>query len=189
MDNSSPETQEWFVTEVRLTQGRIRAYIRRLGVRPESVDDMAQEAYLTAFEKLNQFTQASDFGAWICQIARRQIANERRTEARRQRILSEEVTAHLLAHEDSTPEPLSKSQQAEELAALRQCVDQLPEKSRQLLHERYAEETRPAVIASRMGLSSNQVRQRLLRLRRTLLQCLKRQFGDVDLAGGGSLTQ
>ena len=180
------ELHEWFIDQVRLTEHQVRAYVRRLGVCSDSVDDVAQEAYLTAFAKSDEFTRGGDFAAWVCQIARRQIANERRTETRRRRIVSEGITAHLLAHAATQPEPSAVHIRNEELTALRNCVDELPEQSQLLIRERYLEEVPPTVIATRMGSSSNQVRQRLLRLRRLLSDCVEKQFGDIGFAGGGT---
>lgn len=170
-------SRDWFVGQVRVTQGPVRAFIRRLGVRPESVDDIAQEAYVTAFLKHDEFIPGANFCSWICQIARRHVANERRTEVRRRQILSEQVTDLLLAQQSEVFAPIDENVHQETLTTLGECVAKLPEHSRALLHERYHEDLRPGVIASQLGLSSNQIRQRLLRIRRTLLACLEQHGG------------
>lgn len=177
MDEELDNSKDWFVQQVRATQRDVRAFIRRLGVRPECVDDIAQEAYLTAFSKRTEFTHGTNFAGWICQIARRHVANERRTESRRQQILSEQVTSLLLARQSETMSLSAATAQQEEIDSLGDCIKQLPENSRMLLHERYHEDLRPSVIAGRLGISSNQVRQRLLRLRRALLTCLQQREG------------
>ena len=87
---------EWFMEEVQSEQARLRSSIRALGVRAEAIDDIAQEALVIALTKLDEFDRGGDFGAWVRQIARRLVANERRKEARRNLILSDEVTDLLL---------------------------------------------------------------------------------------------
>ena len=173
MSKDSNISREWFVGQVRITQGTVRAFIRRLGVRPESVDDIAQEAYVTAFLKREDFILGANFSSWICQIARRHVANERRTDVRRRQILSEQITDLLLAQQPEASSPIDETAHQEALVTLSDCVKKLPEDSQTLLHERYHEDLRPGVIASQLGLSSNQIRQKLLRIRRTLLACLE----------------
>src|SRR5205807_5867899 len=96
MAGSPPHDQVWFIDRVREHQARLRASIRALGVRAESVDDIAQDALVLAWEKLAQFDPGGDFGAWVMQIARRLVANERRKQARHSRILAGEVTDILM---------------------------------------------------------------------------------------------
>ena len=127
---------EWFVEEVQSEQARLRSSIRALGVRAEAIDDIAQEALVIALTKLDEFDRGGDFGAWVRQIARRLVANERRKEARRNLILSDEVTDLLL---DLRLEPAhwtDRLEREDELSALRKCLAALPNRSRKLLHQR-----------------------------------------------------
>ena len=168
---------KWFMEEVQSEQARLRSSIRALGVRAEAIDDIAQEALVIALTKLDEFDRGSDFGAWVRQIARRLVANERRKELRRNQILSDDVTDLLL---DLRPEPAQwadRLEREDELSALRKCLAALPKRGRELLHQRYFEDLSPGTIASRLGLTSNQIRQSLLRLRRELLECIERRLG------------
>ena len=89
--------------QVRREQSRLRAFVRSLGVRAEGVDDIAQDALVIAYERLDVFRDDEDFGAWVRGIARRLVANWLRKENRRRVILSEHMT-ELLA--DSDPQHL-----------------------------------------------------------------------------------
>ena len=60
---------------------------------------------------------------------------------------------------------------------MRKCLAVLPNRGRKLLHQRYFDDLSPGTIASHLGLSSNQIRQSLLRLRRELLECIERRLG------------
>lgn len=161
-----------FIDLVREHQSLLRASIRALGVRVESVDDVAQEVFLLAWQKLADF-DSGNFGAWLMQIARRLIANERRKELRRRRILSGEVTNLLLQSLPDEDRPVDYLIRAEEADALKNCLAQLPNKGRQMIQWRYFDRQTPATIADRLGRSSNYARQVLLRLRRLLLQCVQ----------------
>src|SRR4051794_10508064 len=131
---------KWFMEQVECEQSRLRGSIRALGVRAEAVDDIAQETLLIALTKLEEFDRGSDFGVWVRQIARRLVANERRKEKRRNLIVSDHVTdfiLELLAERANRGDPLERE---DELTALRQCLAELPNSSRELLHQRYFED-------------------------------------------------
>ena len=61
-----------------------------LGVRPESVDDIAQETFVIAYRKLTMFERGTNFGAWLRTIARNLVRNELRRQGRR-RVLANDV--------------------------------------------------------------------------------------------------
>src|SRR5262249_60155117 len=100
--------REWFIDRVREHQARLRASIRALGVRAEAVDDIAQDALVLAWEKLPEFDRGGDFGAWVREIARRLVANERRKDARRNRLLAGEVTDLMLRMQSAAAGPLAR---------------------------------------------------------------------------------
>jgi RNA polymerase sigma-70 factor len=163
--------------QVQREQARLRSSIRALGVRAEAVDDIAQEALVIALKKLDEFERGGDFGAWIRQIARRLVANERRKERRRNLILSDHVADILFDLPLGPAIPGDRLEREDELAALRACLAELPKHGRELLHHRYFEDLSPGAIAGRLGRSSNQVRQMLLRLRQSLRGCIGRRLG------------
>ena len=172
---SAPREQAWFIGQVRLHQSRLRASIRALGVRAEAVDDMAQDTFLLAWQKIGEFDPGGNFGAWVAQIARRLIANERRKDARRSRLLAAEVTDLLLHMASQGNKAADKT---EEFAALRTCLDQLPPHGREIIRLRYFENLSPGAIAGHLGRRSDAVRQFLQRLRRKLLECVESRLGS-----------
>jgi RNA polymerase sigma-70 factor (ECF subfamily) len=171
----SNDTRKWFIEQVQREHTRLRAFVHSLGVRSEDVDDIAQEVFLISFRKLDEFEHNGDFGAWVRQIARRIVAGERCKESRRNKLLSDHVTDLLLESEDvRLPCAWGEDHEQDELAALRSCLSKMPKPSRDLLQQRYFEELSPGEIGARLGKSSNQIRQTLLRLRRSLLTCMTR---------------
>lgn len=169
--------QAWFITQVRQHQSRLRTTIRALGVRAEAVDDIAQDSFLVAWQKIADFDQGGNFGAWVGQIARRLIANERRKDARRSRLLAGEVTDLLLRMAAEADRTTARLKNMDEFAALRNCVEELPAHGREVIRLRYFENQSPGTIASHLGRPSDAVRQMLLRLRRKLLECVEKRVG------------
>ena len=47
---------------------RVRSLIRRAVKDPETTDDLCQEVFLRAFEKIHQFDTQRNFGSWIYKI-------------------------------------------------------------------------------------------------------------------------
>jgi RNA polymerase sigma-70 factor, ECF subfamily len=169
--------QPWFMAQVAQHQARLRASIRALGVRAEAVDDIAQDTFLLAWKKLAEFGSGGDFGLWVAQIARRLIANERRKDARRSRLLEGEVTDVLLLMASEEDKTVAWSDKADEFAVLRSCLEELPRHAREVIRLRYFENQSPGAIASHLGRPSDAVRQLLLRLRRKLLECVESRLG------------
>lgn len=158
--------------QVRREQAGLRAFVRMLGLRAEAVDDVAQEAFVIAYEKLQTFERGTNFGAWVRTIARFLVARERRRDERRQRVLSEPILEFLF----DPPLASAGGEDEARAGALRACLAELPERSRRLVQQRYYENLPPAVIASQEGRTANDVRQALFRLRAALHACILRRL-------------
>jgi len=68
-----------FGTLVRQHQSKVRGFLRRLTRGDAALaDDLAQETFLEAHRKLDQFRGEGSFGAWLCGIAWSRFLMERR---------------------------------------------------------------------------------------------------------------
>lgn len=151
---------------------RLRAFIRSLGVDPDWVDDIAQEAFLIAYRDQDTFDETRDFGKWLRGIAANLVRNEIRKDARRRRILHTELSELLLQQYSTSqekPEPVT-------LEAIRHCVDKLSPKSRDVVERRYREGESASDIAHVLALTADNVRQMLVRIRRQIKQCVELQL-------------
>jgi RNA polymerase sigma factor (sigma-70 family) len=72
----------------------VRGLLRRMGAAPAEADDVAQDAFLAAFEAIAEFRGEGTFAAWVKRIAARQYL----------RRLQKERRAASLAAEDLEPE-------------------------------------------------------------------------------------
>ena len=170
-----PEKLEAFSELVREHQAGLRAFIRALGVEADWVDDLAQETFVVAFQKQGQFEGGKDFSRWLRGIARNLVANERRKEARRARILHGPFTDMLLEDQVSeTPEDATDTSRLME--AMNDCIGQLPERSRELLHKRYGGNANASTLAGLFKMSPDAVRQSLMRIRVWVKQCIEKKL-------------
>jgi RNA polymerase sigma-70 factor (ECF subfamily) len=56
---------------VRRHGSAVRGVLRRMGAAPAEADDVAQDAFLTAFERIAEFRGEGTFAAWVKKIAAR----------------------------------------------------------------------------------------------------------------------
>jgi RNA polymerase sigma-70 factor, ECF subfamily len=169
----SPTGAAEFESHVREHQAGLRAFIRALGADDAWVDDLAQEAFLVTYRRFDEFEPGTDFGKWLRSIARLLLANERRKAARHSRLLPFAVADVLLAADSGD------QGRGPDLDCLRQaleeCVGQLPPRSRDLLHRRYAANENAAKLARRLRINADAMRQQILRIRLVVKECLQKK--------------
>ena len=169
MDDKSENLRFEFEALVVEHHVRLRAFVRSLGVDPDWVDDVAQEAFLTAYRQWDSFDQERDFGKWLRGIAANIVRNETRKKARRQRILDTELAEILLTRYAESKErhgPLS-------IDAIRQCIAELAPRSQQAVSGRYRDGLSGPQLAERLDTTAANVRQILVRVRRQVKQCVE----------------
>lgn len=170
--------RDMFIEQVRQHHASLRGFVRALGVDPLWVDDVAQEAFIVAYQRLDEFDQGRDFGAWLRGIARNLVINERRKDARRKRILSDNLTDVLLATSsvsDQEDEEMGDSSLAK-LQALKGCLKDLPPKSLSLLKARYEDEIPAQDMADQFAMNPPALRKALERLRTALRKCMEERL-------------
>ena len=123
---------------VRRHQGAVhRAALSAVG-SPADADDVAQEAFLLAFQRLKSFRGEAAFKTWVLTITWNQAMNHRRKATRWLRrfmsVESEEGSAFqsmAFAAPGGTPEDLASHTQLRE--QIRDAIRELPEKMRDAL--------------------------------------------------------
>jgi RNA polymerase sigma-70 factor (ECF subfamily) len=174
----NPGDRELFIEQVREHHAGLRGFVRSLGVDPLWVDDVAQEAFIVAYNRLGEFDHSRDFGAWLRGIARNLVINERRKDARRKRIISDNLTEVLIASSSATDEEEDEMGDLAlvRLNALKECVKGLPEKSLRLLKSRYEDDNSAQDIAEEFSMNPPAVRKALERMRTALRDCMEEKM-------------
>lgn len=80
---------------VRRHSNAVRGLLRRMGAQPALADDLAQDAFMIAFEKCGAYRNEGSFGAWVGRIAARLYLRQVRKEARYIDELPDDVCASL----------------------------------------------------------------------------------------------
>lgn len=167
------QKRDEFARFVREHQASLRSFLRVIGVKPDAVDDLAQETFLAAFRELDRYDADQDLGKWLRGIARNLARNELRKTARRCRITDGELTEHLLA--ETERDQTEESYEEHDFRSLRDCLEQLPEKSRRLITGRYADEWKAPFLADQFELTATAVRLALMQIRKQLRGCIEKR--------------
>jgi RNA polymerase sigma-70 factor, ECF subfamily len=159
----------------------VRALCALRAADPGRADDLAQQVFLTAWKRLQELDNDVPFWPWLESITRNHLLNEWRR-VQRERGLKQRYTQAWLARMESEEYGEQESDQIElQVECLRECMQQLPEKMKDLVRMRYEENCSSEQIASRMGRSSDAVRQTLVRLRDKLRDCVERRMSNRGL--------
>lgn len=174
---SNQTEKDEFTLLVKEHQAGLRAFIRRLGVRKDAVDDLAQETFLLAHLEMEQFRKGEDFGKWLRGLARNLVRNELRKLARRCRITDEGLTQYLITQAELNQE--EKPYLEEDFQILDQCFNKLPEKSKNLVLGRYDDQLNATSLAQKFKMTATAVRLSLMRIRKQLKGCVESQVVQI----------
>lgn len=152
-------------------QGDLRAFIGALIRDAAARDDIFQNVALTLWESFDRYDPSRSFGAWARGIAAKKVLHEHRSNARFPLVFPPEAVQTLLDAYERTETP-----EAPRRAALRDCLDQLPERTREILTLRYDQELSGDTIAARLGSTVDAIHQTLSRTRTSLADCIRRRL-------------
>jgi RNA polymerase sigma factor (sigma-70 family) len=85
---------------VRRHGSAVRALLRRMGAQAALADDVAQDAFIHAFERCAEFRGEGTFAAWVKRIAARLYLKRVAKEARYVAELDDDSTAPVVEHGD-----------------------------------------------------------------------------------------
>ena len=151
---------------------------RAAEIHPNRVaaQDILQETNLVLCKKVSEFEPGTNFKAWAFAIARFEVLNYRKQQARDARLVFSEELEETFAEE--------LAQQSDDLerrhAALKACLGKLREKDRALLMHRYAKKGTLDEFARAAGRSVGGLKVTLHRLRNTLLACMQKQLSNPE---------
>ena len=143
--------------------------LRMLG-DPDEADDVVQETFVRAWERIGTFDPARRFYPWIFTIARNRCLNalrRRRTWGFRS-LSSDDPPA------PAAPGGTSATVEERELGgALEECLEELPGDQREAFELRHGDGLRYAEIAAALGIPEGTVMSRLHRAREKMRDCLE----------------
>ncbi len=121
-------------------------------------EDAAQDAFVTAWIKLNTLREPSKFGGWVCRIARNCALN---TVTRYRSFLPIDAVDNLEFAADIGNDPEMLYALSEEKKELDDTIDKLPRRIKQIITLHYFEGLSIAEIADKMRISEGTVKSQL----------------------------
>ena len=170
--------QEQFVQLWTAAQPAVAGYICALMRDGEVAKDVLQETALVLLRRFAEYDSQRPFLAWALGVARFQMLGHQRDAARSFLTFDTELMERFTEHWAETAPAADRR-----AGALRECLEKLPGRARDVLRQRYFEELTAEDIARRLGANGASVRVMLQRIREQLRKCIERRMQ----AEGGAL--
>jgi RNA polymerase sigma-70 factor (ECF subfamily) len=165
-----------FAELVRRHQSAVRACLAVRLDQPHEAEDLAQEAFVTAYRKLDEFDVERPFGPWVRSIA----FNLLRNHWRKFRVVGVGGNEELEAMVEQSIAARCDGREGRELSALRDCLETLDGPARALMERRYSDEASVREIAKEQGRGYSAVTMHLHRVREILANCVRAKLGEAS---------
>ncbi len=121
-------------------------------------EDAAQDAFVTAWMKLNALQDPGKYGSWVCRIAKNCALN---MISRYRSFLPLDLVDNLSITDNYAENPAELYAQSEKLSEVNKSIEVLPEKVRQIIQMHYFDGLSIVDIADRMRISEGTVKRQL----------------------------
>ncbi|TNJ35062.1 RNA polymerase sigma factor [Arenimonas terrae] len=140
-------------------------------------EDIAQEAFLSAWQNLRRLNNPASFLPWLRQITRNLARDHLRAQHHRANP-GGDIEALIASVADPQPGPSEHLAEAQDHAIAAAVIDSLPEESREVLLLYYREGQSSRQVAGLLGLQDAAVRKRLSRARERVREELLQRLGE-----------
>jgi RNA polymerase sigma factor (sigma-70 family) len=132
-------------------------------------EDVMQEAFLSAFEKIHTYSGSVSFGAWLKKI----VVNRSLDALSKRKAIFEDIELHTGIHDDSGEEISYKEEVESKVEEVKNAIERLPEGYRVILSLYLIEGYDHDEIAEMLNISSSTSRSQLSRAKQKLVSELK----------------
>lgn len=154
---SMPVMDEDFARLLESERIPIERYVRFRIISRADADDVLQDVYLAAYQRFSQLKSRESFKAWLISIARNKCRDYFRSNAARYEIPIDTLEERELS---------DGRQGVTELTAVRETLDLLGDRDKQILYLYFFKEKPQAEIAKILGLPLGTVKSRLYTAKR-----------------------
>jgi RNA polymerase sigma-70 factor (ECF subfamily) len=158
-----------FVRELTESQSALRGYCFASLGYGEEAKDAVQRVNLVLWKKSGQWRPGTKFLSWALAVARFEVLASVR-HRQRERVLFDSDVVELMAGTAEAQAPAA----AERTEALVHCLEKLRPDHRGLLLAHYVTGHTTAEIAQSRGQGRSAIKVQLLRIRRTLAECIQK---------------
>jgi len=155
----------------------LRTLVRTLVPSLRDASDVMQEVAVVLWQKFAEFDATRDFRKWAFGVARYEVLAFLRDKGRDRHVF-DDVLVNKLADEAA----VAASRHDAQREALEACLQKLPDSQRALVLAAYAEGARMDQLAEHRGQTAMSLYKALHRIRKVLLECVRRAIAREDLA-------
>ena len=137
----------------------------------EDAEEVAQDVFLKAFQKLATFRKESSFQTWLYRIAYNEAISKVRKNKVKLLDLEEEITGNI--PDEEVEEDVAGLDEQEQKLVISKILDKLPEIDRVLITLFYLENQPVTEISEVTGLGESNVKVRLHRVRKRIYSDLQ----------------
>jgi RNA polymerase sigma-70 factor (ECF subfamily) len=180
---------EAFTELINAHKSKIYALAWKLTGNAQDTEDIVQETFLRAIDKIDSFRLEASFGTWLYTIAlnlaRAQFAKAKQAELKP---LEDYLPAHEHGHLDADhptesglfdwKDPAAELETARLRESINEALNELPYKYREAFILRYFKELSVKEVAEMTGESVASAKSRILRARLALRDSLSKKFKD-----------
>ncbi len=169
--------QEAYGRIVAACQNTVTAIALAITHDVQASEDIAQEAFLRAWQRLDRLKNSTSFLPWLRQITRN-LARDYLRSRHHLPLSGETAEIAIGMAADPAPAPEERMLRTEEEIAAADIISALPEDSRETLLLYYREGQSSQQVADLLGLSDAAVRKRLSRARGLVREEMLKRFGE-----------
>ena len=167
---------------IRNTQNTICSIALAIVRDIDASEDVAQKAYIAAWQQIGELKNPKSFLPWLRQITRNLAKNFLRDNKVQQRVSSEEAESLLEQYCEQAKQPDAQLEHEQMTEMVAELVSRLPVESRELVLLYYREQQSSVQVAKLLGLSESNVRKQLSRVRASMKQEILATCGKVLLS-------
>lgn len=160
-----------FVRSFSQAQRPLYLFILPLVSTTGDAEEVLQETNVVMLTKWTQFELGTNFMAWCRAIARLEVFRFRRSRHHRVLLLGDDVIGLLADRLEQQPDDLELRREA-----LTHCLSQLRIQDQEIIRRRYTVGSTGDEVAHQLGRPANSIYQSLGRIRRALLECIRRRM-------------
>lgn len=158
----------------------LRTVVRSRISEPDAVEDIMQNIALALVRQRDSLEELNRVGAWLYQVAVRQVLMYRRSKGRKRRFENRLASGEArTAQSTEVRGPLDRVMAAEQQEQVQEAMEQLNEIDRQILYLKYAEGWSYRQLAEHLGVKEDTIEYRLTKARKNLRQKLSHSMAEV----------
>jgi RNA polymerase sigma-70 factor (ECF subfamily) len=154
-------------------QSELRVFIAARAGSLDMVEDVLQGTFVTCFRVLDTYEPRGTFVAWLKGIAKNLLLKEFKERSRYAAVEGSALEEMVIHHRLEAIDREEGREAARETARLLECMDRLPDRTRELVRRRYWDRAPVKTLARQFKKRAGTIAGILRRARHSLLLCME----------------